>query len=53
MVIYTNAGKVPVPEGWALERAVEVLRELGHKVLKATDDGVEVPVPGEDKGVAA
>lgn len=50
MVIYTNIGKVPLPEGWTLERAVEVLREAGHSVqrIEATD-GTSISVPDEEK----
>ena len=46
MVIYTDIGKTPLPEGWALERALEVLRETGHTVLHLeASDGSRVELP--------
>ena len=46
MVIYTDIGKTPLPEGWTLERAVEVLREMGHTVLHIeAKDGSRIRLP--------
>jgi len=48
MVIYTDKGKAPLPEGWTLERAVEVLREAGHSVQRIeASDGTDVSLPEE------
>ncbi len=48
MVIYTDIGKTPLPEGWTLERAVEVLREVGHTVLHIeAKDGTRIDPPRE------
>ena len=45
MIIYLANGKVPLPEGWTLENAVQVLREMGHDVLRIEASGCEVPIP--------
>ena len=45
MVIYTDIGFVPIPEGWTLERAVEVLRGAGHTVLRIKVNGEDVALP--------
>jgi hypothetical protein len=46
MVIYTDIGKTPLPEGWTLERAVAVLREVGHTVLHIeAQDGSRIQLP--------
>jgi hypothetical protein len=46
MVIYTDIGKTPLPEGWTLEQAIEVLREAGHTVLRIeAKDGSEIQLP--------
>lgn len=47
-----NPGKkelaVPVPDGWLLERTLEVLREVGHEPVRILDEmGGEVPIPKE------
>jgi hypothetical protein len=38
-------GHVPLPEGWTLEEAIEVLREVGHEILRVTCEGKEVLLP--------
>jgi len=45
MVIYTDIGFAPIPEGWSLERAVEVLRWAGHTVLRIEVNGKDVALP--------
>jgi hypothetical protein len=46
MVIYTDIGKTPLPEGWTLEQILRVLREVGHTVLRIeAKDGSEVQLP--------
>lgn len=45
MIIYLANGKAPLPEGWSLETAVRVLREMGHEVLRVEASGRAVPVP--------
>lgn len=45
MIIYTNEGKVPVPDGWTLERALGVLTEAGHVVLRVEENGKITPLP--------
>jgi hypothetical protein len=41
IIIYTDGGKAPVPEGWAVERVIEVLEECGHKVIKVEETDKE------------
>ena len=45
IVIHTHTGKAPLPKGWTLERAVQVLREMGHTITHFTHDGKEVELP--------
>jgi hypothetical protein len=46
MTIYTDIGKTPLPEGWPLEQVLEVLREVGHTVLRIeAKDGSEIQLP--------
>ncbi len=42
IIIYTSTGKAPLPEGWTVERACEVLRETGHTIQRIEADGVVV-----------
>mgnify|MGYP003629001138 CR=1 FL=1 len=44
-VIHTKTGKAPLPKGWALEEAIEVLREVGHTITNITTDGEVVTIP--------
>jgi hypothetical protein len=46
MVIYTDIGKTPLPEGWTLEQILRVLHEVGHTVLRIeAKDGSEIQLP--------
>ena len=39
---------VPLPDGWTVTEALEVLREVGHKPLRILDEmGGEIPIPKE------
>jgi hypothetical protein len=44
-IITTDQGKVPLPEGWDLARACDILRGAGHTVTRITRDGVDVEIP--------
>ena len=37
IVVYTDKGKAPVPEGWKLERVIEILKECGHQILRVEE----------------
>ena len=34
MTIYTDKGRVPVPEGWTVEQLIKLLEEMGHVILE-------------------
>ncbi len=49
IIIHLQDGKVPLPEAWTLERAVEVLRETHHSILRIEAQGQDIPVPGKEE----
>lgn len=48
-IIYMNDGsKAPLPEGYTVERAVAILREVGHTPVSVVyPDGTTVELVGE------
>lgn len=49
IIIHLAEGVVPLPEGWTLERAIEVLRETNHSILRIEAQGKDIAVPGEEE----
>lgn len=49
IIIHLAEGKVPLQPGWTLERAVEVLRETNHSILRIEADGKEIEVPAAEE----
>tara|TARA_Y100000590_G_scaffold278505_1_gene312643 strand:- start:35 stop:196 length:162 start_codon:yes stop_codon:yes gene_type:complete len=53
MTVILNQGwYVPIPEGYTLERVLELLRDMGHTPVSVKDENGEVK-PVEDYEVAA
>ena len=40
MIIYTDKGTVPLPEGWTVEQAIKLLEEVGHTILRVSEEPV-------------
>ena len=51
MTIYLKCGgKVPIPNGYTVERALEILRDVGHlPTVVKTKDGEELPVQDDEE----
>ena len=32
--VYTEKGRVPIPEGWTREEVIQLLEEMGHVILE-------------------
>jgi hypothetical protein len=40
VIIYTDRGTIPLPEGWTVEEAIKVLEEVGHTILRISEEPV-------------
>ena len=38
MTVYTDKGRVPVPEGWTVEQLIKLLEEMGHTILRCEEE---------------
>jgi hypothetical protein len=40
VVIHLKDGLVPLPDGWSIEEAIRVLKEVGHTIKEVSGQGV-------------